>query len=163
MFCPRCGKEEQLPETYCRQCGVFLPDLMKPAKSECPPEVHLKANTALNLLTIIVSFTLAILLYTILGFRPDTHPLIYVTAGLLTAIGCWHIQTFIRTLLLRKQWKRISPSTETKRALHETQPVLESASTSKLLDPPDLAVTFPASVTENTTRHLVESPRSKSS
>ncbi|MGH9970340.1 MAG: hypothetical protein ACREBG_21465, partial [Pyrinomonadaceae bacterium] len=78
MFCPRCGKAEQLPESYCRQCGLFLPDLSKPVKRERPPEEHLKANTVLNLLTIIVSFTLSILLYALLGFRSSTHPLIYV-------------------------------------------------------------------------------------
>lgn len=98
MFCPRCGKAEQLPETFCRQCGLFLPDLSKPVKRELPPEEHLKANTVLNSLTIIVSFTLSILLF---GFRPGTHPLIYVTAGLLIAIGAWHIQTLIRTQKLK--------------------------------------------------------------
>ena len=93
MFCPRCGKAEQLPETYCRQCGLFLPDLSKPVKRELPPEDHLKANAVLSALTIIVSFTLSILLFAFFGFRSDTHPLIYVTAGLLIAIGGWHIQT----------------------------------------------------------------------
>ena len=57
-------------------------------------------------LTIIASFTLAILLYAILGFRENTHWLIYATAGLLIAIGGWHIQTFIRTRQLRRQWQR---------------------------------------------------------
>jgi hypothetical protein len=157
MFCPRCGKAEQLPETYCRQCGVFLPDLAKLAKREQPPEDHLKANTILNLMTIIVSFTLSILLYTILGFRPDTHPLIYVTAGLLIAIGGWHIQTFIRTLLLKKQWKRRTPLSQPPAAFDETPSRFEAASTAKLLDePPDFVDTRSASVTENTTRHLAE-------
>ena len=77
MFCPRCGKAEQLPETYCRQCGLFLSDLSKPAKRERPPEEHLRANKILNSLTIVVSFTLAIVRYSILGFRSDRHPLIY--------------------------------------------------------------------------------------
>ncbi len=160
MFCPRCGKAEQLPETYCRQCGLFLPDLSKPVKRELPPEEHLKANTVLNSLTIIVSFTLSILLF---GFRPGTHPLIYVTAGLLIAIGAWHIQTLIRTQKLKKQWKRRAPLTEIQAALPETQPAFESASTARLLDQADFANTLPASVTENTTRHLAERPQPKSS
>src|SRR5258708_30788156 len=100
MFCPRCGRAEQLPATYCRQCGLYLSDVSKLGKRERPPEEHLRANTALSVLTIIASFSLSILLYAILGFRPNTHPLIYVTAGLLLGIGGWHIQTFIRTLLL---------------------------------------------------------------
>lgn len=147
-----------MPETYCRQCGVFLPDLFKPVKRECPPEEHLKANTVLNLLTVIVSFTLSILLYAFFGFRTGTHPLIYVTAGVLIAIGGWHIQTLIRTLKLKKQWKRRSPLTEAEAALHETQTPFISASTAKLLDQSDFADPLPASVTENTTRHLAERP-----
>ena len=162
MFCPRCGKAEQLPETYCRQCGLFLPDLSKPVKRELPPEEHLKANTVLSSLTIIASFTLSILLYAFFGFRSGTHPLIYVTAGLLIGIGAWHIQTFIRTQKLKKQWKRRAPLTEIQAALPETQPAFKSASTAKLLDQADFADTLPASVTENTTRHLAERPQPKS-
>ncbi|MGH9959529.1 MAG: hypothetical protein ACREBC_20775 [Pyrinomonadaceae bacterium] len=109
-----------------------------------------------------MSFTLSILLYAFLGFRSSTHPLIYVTAGLLLAMGGWHIQTLIRTQLLKKQWKRRSPPTETKAALHATQPTFASASTAKLLDQANFADTLPASVTENTIRHL-ERPQPKSS
>lgn len=162
MFCPRCGRAEQQPETYCRQCGIFLPDLSKPFKREHPPEEHLKANTVLSLLTIIASFTLAILLYSILGFRPDTHPLIYVTAGLLTGMGGWHIQTLIRTRLLAKQWKRRARLAGTGASVRDAQS-FESAATAKLLDQPDFANTLQASVTEDTTRHLVERPQPKSS
>ncbi|MDQ5847240.1 MAG: hypothetical protein M3539_18285 [Acidobacteriota bacterium] len=158
MYCPRCGKAEQLAETYCRQCGIFLPDLSKPVKREIPPEEHLTANTVLNALTIIVSFTLSILLFAIV---PDKHPLIYVTAGLLIAIGAWHIQTFIRTQQLKKQWKRRTPLSELQPASPETQPAFESASTAKLLDEANFADAVPASVTEHTTRHLAERAKPK--
>ena len=154
MFCPRCGKAEQLSETYCRQCGFFLPDLSKLVKRERPPEEHLNANTVLNLLTIVVSFTLSTLLYALLAFRSDTHPLIYVTASLLIAIGGWHIQTFIRTQKLKKQWKRRTPLTEIQAASSKTQPAFKPAPTAKLLDHADSADTLPASVTEHTTRQL---------
>jgi hypothetical protein len=160
MFCPKCGKAEQLPESYCRQCGFFLPDLSKPVKRELPPEDHLKANTFLSVLTIIVSFTLSILLFAV---RPGTHPLIYVTAGLLIGIGAWHIQTLIRTQKLKKQWKRRAPLTEIQAALPDTQPEFKSSSTAKLLDQADFENTVPASVTENTTKHLAERPQPKSS
>ena len=106
MYCPNCGKAEQSPETYCRQCGLFLSDFSRSAKQEASPEENLKVNSVLSLLTIIASFTLAILLYAILGFRENTHWLVYATAGLLIAIGAWHIQTFVRTRQLRRQWQR---------------------------------------------------------
>ena len=112
-------------------------------------------------MTIIASFTLSILLFAVLGSRPDAHPLIYVTAGLLIGIGAWHIQTLIRTQMLKKQWKRRAPLAEIEVALPETQPVFKSASTGKLLDQADFADALPASVTENTTRHLTERPQSK--
>ena len=153
MYCPRCGKAEQAPETFCRQCGLFLPDLSKPLKRELPPEDHLKANAVLNALTIIVSFTLSILLF---ALKPSTHPLIYATAGILIAIGAWHIQTFIRTQKLKKQWKRRTPLTEGKPDLSETQPAFKSASTAKLLGHATFTDAVPTSVTENTTAHLVK-------
>lgn len=159
MFCPRCGKADQTQETYCRQCGLFLPDLSKPLKRESPPEEHLKANTVLSLMTICASFTLSLLLFLVLGFKASTHPLIYVTAGILLAICGWHIQTLIRTLMLKKQWKRRAPLNGIQAASHET---FKSTPTAKLLDEADFADAIPASVTEHTTRHLTETHQPKS-
>lgn len=149
MFCPKCGKADQMEETYCRQCGVFLPDLSKLVKHEHPPEEHIKVNTVLSLMTVIVSFTLAILLYALMGFRPETHPMVYVTAGLLIAMGVWHIQTFIRIRKLKKQWKVRNQHRE-----DEPTPALKSISTAKLLEQADFSNSVPASVTETTTKHL---------
>jgi hypothetical protein len=158
MFCPRCGKADQSPDSYCRQCGLFLPNLNQLVESETPPEEHLKANTVLSLLTISASFTLAILLYAILGFRSNTHPLIYVTAGLLLGMGGWHIQTLIRTQQLKKQWKKRAPLAGSQQEARQVR----SGSTAKLLDQADFENSIPASVTETTTRHLTHrnDPRS---
>jgi hypothetical protein len=162
MFCPRCGKADQLPETYCRQCGLYLTDFSKPLKRESPPEEHLKANTVLSVMTIVASFTLSFFLFLVLGFRSFTHPLIYVTAGILLAMGGWHIQTLIRNLMLKQQWKRRVPLGEIQAASPETPPAVRSTSTGKLLDQADFADAIPVSVTEHTTRHLVEArPKSK--
>ena len=140
-----------MPETYCRQCGLFLPDLSKPLKRESPPEEHLKANTVLSAMTICASFTLSFLLFLVLGFRSFTHPLIYVTAGILLAIGGWHIQTLIRTLMLKKQWKRRAPLSEIQAPM-----AFNATPTGRLLDQTDFADAIPASVTEHTTRHLAD-------
>jgi hypothetical protein len=158
MYCPRCGRAEQVPETFCRQCGLFLPNLSKPVKREIPPEQHLKANTILNALTIVVSFILSILL---LATIPDKHPLIYLTVGILFAIGAWHIQTLIRTQKLKKQWKRRAPLSEIETGLPETERAFKSAATAQLLDQADFGNTVPASVTEHTTRHLAEKSQPK--
>ena len=154
MFCPRCGKADQTPESYCRQCGVFLPDLDKASKAESTPEEHIKINAVLSFLTIVASFTLAILLYAVLAFRPDTHLLIYLTAGLLIAIGIWQIQTFIRSLKLRKHFrkKRLDDSLEAEL----TDTTIEGLPTGKFLNEADVGDQVPASVTDATTKHLVE-------
>jgi hypothetical protein len=145
MFCPNCGNPDQKPETYCRQCGIFLPDLSKPVKT-VSPEQHVTANTALSAMTIVTAFTLAILLWSMLGFREDTHPLIYVTAGLLIAIGCWHVQTLWRTLLLRKHLKKNLPPREN---------MLEGAAfTNRELAQPTFEDVVPANLTERPTKNL---------
>lgn len=151
MFCPKCGNAEQTPETYCRQCGVFLPDLSKPFKREIPPEEHFKANTVLSIMTIVVCATMATLIYLMLAFKPETHPLIYVAAGMFIAIGAWHVQTLIRTLKLKKQFTRRSAGQAEQTA---GQAAFEGRTTSKLLDPADPESAMPASVTENTTTRL---------
>lgn len=153
MFCPKCGTGEQLPETYCRNCGTFLPDLTKPAKKEQPASEHIKANVFFSALTIVTSFTLAALLYIFMAFRPDTHALIYITAGFLLAIGGWHIQTFIRTLMLRKQLKKWGRLSERK-----DEPTLAGTPPVALNEATRLEF-IPASVTERTTRQLAERKR----
>lgn len=110
-------------------------------------------------MTIITSFTLSFLLFLILGFRDFTHPLIYATAGILIAIGGWHIQTLIRTLMLKKQWKRRTSLNEIEAGTPETSTVFKSAPTAKLLDEADFTDAIPASVTEHTTRHLAKKSR----
>ena len=146
MFCPKCGKSEQTPESYCRKCGVFLPDLSKPLKKSQTPEEHVKINTVLSAMTVVASFTLAILLYSMLAFRPDTHWLIYMTAGLLIAIGGWHIQSLWRTHQLRKHFKK-----------NQRPPEIEgvAAKTGNLLQQADFENVIPT-VTDHTTKLLSE-------
>ncbi len=152
MYCPGCGNADQPPETYCRRCGMFLPDLSKPAKREQTPEQNLKANSVLTLMTVIVSFALAAALYYFLGFRDDTHPLIYATAGMLIAMGAWHIQTFLRTRQLKKQWKRRDASTDIDRSANEA--AIATEPTPNLLNPAAANDAVPDSVTDATTKHL---------
>ena len=155
MFCPKCGKSDQSPETFCRLCGTFLPDLEKPAKKRQTPEDHLKANTFLSFVTIIVSFSLAIALYSIFLPREDTHWVIYLTAGFLIAIGAWQIQSLWRTVLLKKHFNKNRS---------QNVPTLETETmTGRILEKANLEDVVPASITEHTTRNLTETkiPSSK--
>ncbi|MCB1023081.1 MAG: hypothetical protein KDB79_01740, partial [Acidobacteria bacterium] len=105
MFCPKCGKADQESDTFCRQCGVYLPDIDSLAKKQTTPEDHLKANTVMTFLTGIVSITLAIILYAMFLGKENTPVIIYIVAGFLTAMFAWQVQVFIRNLMLKKQLK----------------------------------------------------------
>ena len=161
MFCPKCGKADQKPETYCRQCGEFLPDFNKKSKKTASPEDHIKVNTFLNLLTGIVSITLAILLYAFFLGKENTPPIIYITAAFLIAMFAWQIQTFWRTLLLKKHFTRrqIENNAETP---NQTARV-DSAQTRELLNEADYANDVPMNVVENTTKKLGEKINRRSS
>jgi hypothetical protein len=154
MFCPKCGKADQSPETYCRQCGQYLQDYEKSLKKKIQPEEHLKANLFLNLLTAITSLTLAILLYSIFLGKADTPIIIYVTAGFLTAMTAWQVQTFWRTILLRKHFKKSKATEQTPPEIQTEPPYLESKPTNELLPEADFKDYVPASVVEKTTRKL---------
>ena len=151
MFCPNCGKSDQAIETFCRQCGMFLPDFSKVKAREATPEEHLKANLALNVLTAVASLTLAIVLYSVFLGRPDTPVIIYITAGFLIAMFAWQAQVFWRNLKLRKHFqdrKAQSAPTES-----ET-PALNAKTTAEFLPEADFTNHVPASVVERTTRKL---------
>lgn len=151
MFCPNCGKSEQIENSYCRQCGNFLPDFDKLKRRETSPEEHLKINSVLNIMTAIASLTLAILLYIFFLGKENTPVIIYITAGFLTAMFAWQVQVFVRNLKLKKQ---ISLP---RRAGSEAQTgELNSAPTKELLTEADFSDAIPASVTERTTRNLKE-------
>ena len=153
MYCPKCGAPEQRPESYCRSCGTFLPDLDKIEKKEVPAREHLKANSFLSLATAVVSLSLAIALYAVLGFRPDTHWLIYLVSGFLIAITAWQVQTFVRTRKLKTQFERLQPKGQ---VVDKEVEFLRPADTRRLLNNAGPTDTVPNSVIEITTRNLGE-------
>jgi hypothetical protein len=157
MFCPKCGNADQVPETFCRQCGSFLPDFDKPTKKPISPQTHLKANSVLSLMTAIVSLTLAALLYYNFLGQEGTPVLIYVTAGFLTAMCAWQVQTFWRNLLLRKHFKTPRNNLPQKNESVDTNPLYQKpAQTNKLLDEADFRNVVPPSIIEDTTKNLKE-------
>lgn len=112
------------------------------------------ANLVLSIMTVVACFTLAVLMFTMLAFKGNTHPLIYATSGLLIAMGIWHIQTVWRTLQLRKHFKK-------QKRVQEFETPREAV-TGKLLDEADFADFVPATVTEQTTHRLSKTKRRSS-
>ena len=151
MFCPNCGKSDQKSETFCRQCGVFLPDFDKVKSRAITPEQHVTANLWLGAMTAVASLTLAILLYSFFLGKADTPVIIYITAGFLTAMFAWQAQVFWRNLKLRKHFKnRKGNGAQT--AAEQTE--LHAKPTNELLPEADFTDHVPASVVERTTRKL---------
>ncbi len=144
MFCPKCGTPDQSALSYCRSCGTYLPDLTA-AKPEIPADHHIKANFVLSAMTFVACFAMSAALFAVFGVGEGTHFLIYLTAGLLIAVGCWNVQTFWRTALLRKQINKLTP------------PRLEEREPRSLASPAESEMPVPASVVDRTTRRLERS------
>lgn len=151
MYCPGCGEAEQKKDTYCRKCGVYLSEFGTIKKTERPINENFSANLFLNGLTGIVSLVLAIVLYAMFLGKNDTPVIIYIVAGFLTAIFAWQVQTFLRTMQLKKQFKARKGTDNINQYDSER---LQPLSTNELLPEAELKDLVPASVTESTTKNL---------
>jgi hypothetical protein len=156
MFCPKCGNPNQRPETFCCQCGIYLPDYDKLIKKETPPEEHLNANSVLNYMSAIVSGGLAILLWAFFAGRENSPLLINVTAGLLSGMFFWQVQTIWRTSQLKKHLSRRKKREEVRAEVLDTNPLTESAKTKGLLNESDFRNAVPPSIIEDATKYLGE-------
>lgn len=160
MFCPKCGKPDQAPDSYCRNCGEFLPDLENPRRGRFrkkSPDEQLRVSLTLNLLSAIAGFSMAILLYATHLGKEEVSPSVYLAAAFLLVIGFWQTINFIFGLRLRNQFrKRRNNSSE-----EDIREKLfsESAAREFLHEADTNEFIAPSSVTENTTRTLDEIPR----
>jgi hypothetical protein len=102
MYCPKCGTADQNIESYCRSCGLFLPDFDSDKNRPVSPVAHWKINLTLSFMTAIGSAILVVLLHMNFTGREGTSALIYATIGFLTAVLAWQIQVIWRNFLLRK-------------------------------------------------------------
>jgi hypothetical protein len=157
MFCPKCGKSDQSPETYCRQCGTFLPDFDKGLRKATSPQEHLKINSVFSVMSAAGSLTLVVLLHYFFTGREGTPILIYATTGFLTTMAAWQIQTFWRTQLLKKHFQQ--PVNQPADSSHEVLPNSPKI-TNKLLDEADFENAVPPSVVENSARQFAEKVKS---
>ena len=156
MFCPNCGKSDQQENSYCRQCGFFLPEIGKRKRRGFggnTPQEQISANLFLNLLSAIVSLSLGIAMLVTFWGRGDVQPVIYLVTAFLIAMCGWQSATFFINLKLRKSFSKAHSSAPENAA--DSQPAqFESAQTKELLPEADFTSVVPPGVTENTTRHL---------
>lgn len=153
MFCAKCGAADQQPENYCRNCGFFLPDMLKAAKKASDPHMHIKINSTLTLLSALVSLAMAVSLLVLFAGRPGTHWLIYLAQAMFTANFFWQTQTFWRTRLLKKHLP-LQRTDDADKEIH----IEKVKPTDELLMPAPAGADIeqPASVTEHTTKLLIK-------
>lgn len=162
MFCQNCGKGKQETNTYCRQCGEFLPELRKKGGSGHPktPDDQIKMSITFNLMSAISGFGVGVLLLISHLNRDNTHFSVFVGMSLLFTIAAWQTASFFNNVKLRRRFKRRKENTNPSQDI--SQNAVETNESKKLLNQPDLENVVPISITEGTTKNLKEKVKRRS-
>lgn len=172
MFCPNCGKSEQSPDSYCRNCGQFLTDfsgksyLINRILGGNRPDTQVNINLTINVVTTLAS---CLLLGFLNGYydslyektgqtAPTVIYLVYIFLGLVAA---WQTLGFLVNSRLKK---KLSERKKVKAPVDSTinEKAVQSGPTQKSLPQANFDNAVPASVVEETTRTLEKSPRRQS-
>jgi len=164
MYCPRCGNGDQEPESYCRNCGVFLLDysghsfVLNKLLGGSIPTAQIYVGLVLNLVTIFTSFLLIGFLngyYDALEERTGeaTPNVIYLVYAFLVVISFWQFLSLVVGVRLKTKLgrRKASEGTSDKKSVPGNFPV---KGTQKLLPHSEPNETVPLSVTEESTRIL---------
>jgi hypothetical protein len=169
MFCPNCGKSEQLPDSYCRSCGEFLTDfsgkayLINKILGGSTPDAQVNVNLTINVVTTITSI---LLLGFLNGYYDSLYartgqtapPVIYLVYIFLGLVSAWQLLSFLINLRLkRKLGGRKKGEVSVDSSANDN--ALSPQPNKKSLPQADFDDIVPASVTEDATRILDKSPR----
>ena len=160
MFCPKCGKGEQTPDSYCRSCGNFLIDaanstsLITRILGISNPEKQVKFTLTIDLVTAIVS---GLLLFFLMGYFDGaskvtgvpTPPIVYLVYIFLGFVSAWQLLSFTIGTAYRKKLT----------AAKKTELSKDHSDARGSLPPADVKNVVANSVTEQTTRNLDKVPR----
>lgn len=163
MFCPKCGKDEQMPESYCRACGEWLPDLAKRGRKSFggdSPEESLNISLFLSAITSIAALLLAVWLYAAYFGKPGVPGIIYVTAAFLLAIAGWQASNFYVGIKLSKNLARRRKGNFADRS-NELNNAPQASAGLPAADNSQFVRPTARSVTENTTELLEAVPRKR--
>jgi hypothetical protein len=167
MFCPNCGKSDQSPDSYCRNCGEFLYDfsaksyLLNKILGGITPKTQIKVNLIINVVTLFASFLL-------LGFLKGYYDSLYEKTGELTPriiylvyiflglISAWQfLSLLINSKLNKKLARRNKASIPNGSSVSEND--LSSPSTQRSLPQMDINNINSVNVTQRTTKILDKS------
>jgi len=158
MFCPKCGKGEQTPDSYCRSCGDFIVDpgnnasLVNRILGISNPERQVRFTLMIDLVTAIVS---GLLLFFLMGYFDGSYkrtgmptpPIVYLVYVFLGLVSAWQLLSFTVGTTFRK---KLSAGKKTAVLANQSQ---------EALPPADHTNVVANSITEQTTRNLDKVPR----
>lgn len=169
MFCPTCGKSDQSPDSYCRNCGQFLADvsgksyLINRILGGSTPDTQVNVNLIISGATTIIS---TLLLGFLNGYYDSLYertgqtapPIIYLVYIFLALVSVWQLLSFlINVRLKRKLGGRQKGSLAVDSDASADAQL--SRSTQKSLPQANFDNVVPASVVEDTTKILDKYPR----
>ncbi|HEX8565145.1 MAG TPA: hypothetical protein VF648_05705 [Pyrinomonadaceae bacterium] len=169
MFCPNCGKGENAPDTYCRNCGTFLTDLSGNTSlinriiGANTPEKRVNVGLSFDALTLVFSSLLLVFLFGYFDGRytrtgEAAPPIIYFVYAFLGFTAIWQLLSLIVGVSHKNKLRgRNKDNTSTGDKANEIADSPVAAN--NLLPPADARNVVPPSVAENTTRHLDKIPR----
>ena len=103
MYCPNCGKPDQVSNSYCRSCGDFLVD-PKAGRAltfgRSTPQQNLNAINILSLLAAFLSIVASVWMY-ITHFNVPIA--LSFGAAILFCSACWHLSNFVIGMKLKKR------------------------------------------------------------
>ena len=157
MFCPKCGKSDQVADSYCRSCGEFLigpaqhTSLMNRILGITNPEKQVKFTLTIDLVTAIVS---GFLLFFLMGYFDAVHdrtgattpPIVFLVYIFLGLVSAWQLLSFTVGTTYRKK-------------LNAAKKTLAQTDAPPALPEADQKNVVANSITEQTTRNLDKIPR----
>ena len=147
MFCPNCGKGDQQPAGYCRQCGTLQPDPQHPFYFPHLSRSAVRTSTVANAAAALMAFIVAFVLYTVvLGIGGGS--IVHLLAWASILVGLWCSFAAWKSFQLEKDFRNGSNESS------EDNARLVSPITDKLLNEANFEQFVPPSVTDTTTKHL---------
>lgn len=108
MHCHKCGKSEQQSDTFCRECGNYLPDvdaLVRKYAADNSPQTTVNKNLAANIFTLL--FSIFVVFTIAFSFSGGVLSIVFVHLSVLLCflIGGWQIINFRNNLKLKRLLK----------------------------------------------------------
>jgi hypothetical protein len=150
MYCSSCGADNQSPNSYCKRCGEWLPDIKKRgglAFGGETPQQNIFTGLFMSALSALAALFSAIALYATYLGSSGAKWSVYVAAAFCLCIAGWQTSSFIVNLKLRQRLRKgRDGSVPVPELTNQQKPALNAGA-------PDAFVGTP-SVTESTTRIL---------